>query len=294
MFGMDWVSIIAAGIAGAAGALLGGLLGALLPESAKNLRIILVVALAVSAPTFAKPYIEPYVETQLGPTLRAGQFEAVFESELVPAFKKIPALERIFRDFPDTEKKFRDKAREAYEAGGAKGLVEASGGIGAEVLGEAFMTYMPRARREDLMLFATSMAETFSMLNEKDPEACILHQFGTNYGRPLGNSRLLAAIGKEGQQRLLAAMNAIVVNAGDKPVTYDKAKADSAVGALAQRHAPLLTGKSAEVASGSRPPANVEEAKAACSFAVALFKDLVSIDPNEAELVMRHLFAASP
>ncbi len=211
----------------------------------------------------------------------------------MPEFKKIPALEKIFRDDPKVAERFKEKARAAYEAGGASGLTEAANGIGAEVLGEALGRYLPRARTQDLIQFAKVMADILGALHDKDPEACILHQFGAALGRPLSTSRLNTVIGKEGQDKQLAVLNDLVLNATDTAPAFDKAKADTAVTALAQRHAPLLTGSSAEVAGGKRLPANVDEAKVACSFAVALFKDLSTMDGATAELTLRSMFAGS-
>jgi hypothetical protein len=286
---MDWVSIISAGIAGGAGGALGAILGSLFQNN--SIRTALVVALAVICGNLGKPLVEPHVETYLGASLRGGQFDSLYESQIKAEITKIPALERIFKDDPTVEQRFKDKARAAYEKGGAKELLESASGIGAEIIGEALGRYLPRARAQDLILFAKTMTEVLDVMNAKDPEACILHQFGASYGKPLPTSRLDAVIGKEGQEKQLAALNALVTNAGPTIVAFDKPKADAAIPALAQRHAPLLTGNSAEVAGGKRPPANVEEAKVACSFALALFKDVSTMDPATAELVLRAMFA---
>jgi len=286
---MDWVAIIAAGIGGGIGGGLGGLVGRMF--SSNGVRIALVVGLALLGANLAKPVIQPQVEAYLGPSLRGSQFDSLYESQIKAEIKKIPALARIFKDDPTVEQRFKDKARVAYEKGGAKELLESSGGIGAEVIGEAMGRYLPRARAQDLMLFAKTMAEVLDVMNAKDPEACVLHQFGASYGKPLPTSRLNAAIGKEGQDKQLAALNALVTNAGPTVVVFDKPKADAAIGELAKRHAPLLTGNAAEVAGGKRPPANAEEAKVACSFALALFKDVSTMDAATAELILRGMFA---
>src|SRR6185436_16141574 len=126
--------------------------------------------------------------------------------------------DRVFRDYPDVEAQFRARARAAYEKGGSKELVEQAGAIGATVLATAFASYMPRARGEDLILFATAMGGILGTMNETDPEACILYQHGPALGRVLETSRMLAAVGRDRQRKLLDAMNAVVVNAADKPV----------------------------------------------------------------------------
>jgi hypothetical protein len=290
MFGLDLVSIIAAAIGGGVGGALGGLLSVVFNRP--GVRAGLVAGLAVAGAAIGSPLIKPFLETSVGTSVRGAQFDATYEAEFLPAIARIPAFARVLREHPEVGAKLRAKAREAYEKGGAAGLVEDASAIGALVLGDAFISYMPRARGEDLILFAKTMGEIFGAMNAKDPEACILYQFGTNYGRPLSTSRLLAAIGTDGQQKQVDVMNAIVVNAADAPIAFDTAKAELAIAALGTRHAPLLTGKSAEVAQGARPPTDAAEAKAACSFGEAMFNDLATMDKATAELALRKMFAS--
>lgn len=292
MFGMDLVSIVTAALAGAAGGAIGALIASMLPETAKGLRTIVIVGFIVALPTLAKPALTPYVEQYAGTWLRAGQFDALYDTEVTAELRKIPAIERLFRDYPETGKRFREQARKAYEAGGAKNLLETAPTIGADALGDALMLYMPKARGEDLILFATTMADTLTLMNERDPEVCILYQFGSKLGAPLDNSRMTATIGTEGQKRLVDTMNALVLNAGDKAVEHDRVKGEAAVSQLAQRHAPLLTGSSSEVATGARIYKDVAEAKAACTFAAAMFRDLATMDKATSELILRHLYAS--
>jgi hypothetical protein len=292
MFGMDLVSIVTAALAGAAGGAIGALIASRLPETAKGLRAAVIVGFIVALPVLARPALAPHVEQYAGTWLRAGQFEALYDTEVTAELKKIPAIERLFRDYPETGKRFREQARKAYEAGGARNLLETAPAIGADALGDALMLYMPKARGEDLILFATTMADTLTLMNERDPEVCILYQFGSKLGVPLDNTRLTATIGKESQKRLVDTMNALVLNAGDTAVAHDRVKGEAAVSQLAQRHAPLLTGSSSEVATGARIYKDVAEAKTACTFAAAMFRDLATMDKATSELIMRHLYAS--
>jgi hypothetical protein len=289
MFGLDIVAIIAGAIGGGVGGLVGSLLG--FPFKSPQVRRVLAVAFVTAGIGISQPIIKPLVDGQIGTSIRANQFDTTYENEVLPAVKKVPALERIFRDHPETAANFRAKARQSYEKGGAQQLLNDAPSIGAEVLAAAFISYMPRARTQDLILFAATMGDVLSAFNDKDPEACVLYQFGATYGRPLGHDRLLAAIGEDRQKKQLDVMNVLVVNAGDKPVTFDETKATLAVASLAQRHADLLTGKSNEVAQGKRPPADTAEAKAACGFAAALFNDIATTDAATAELILRKMFS---
>src|SRR5260221_643500 len=121
MFGLDLVSIIAAAIGGGAGAALGAFLTSIF--KAPRLRVALVAGLTAAGAALSHTVITPVIEQFAGPTLRAGQFDTTYQAEVAPALKKIPALERIFREHPDMEAQFREKARQAYEAGGANGLM---------------------------------------------------------------------------------------------------------------------------------------------------------------------------
>lgn len=291
MFGLDLVSIVTAGLAGAAGGAIGALIASMLPETAKGLRTAIIVALIVALPLLGKPLLTPYVEQYAGTWLRSGQFDTLYESEVRSELAKIPALERIFRDHPETERRFREAARKAFEEGGAKQLLEQAPSIGANTLSDAIMLYIPRARGEDLVQFAVTMSDLLERFNQRDPEACILYQFGTKLGVPLDNSRLKAAIGDDGEKRLTDTMNALVANALDEPVPHDRVKGEAAVTELAKRHAPLLVGGAAEVASGGRIYKDKDEAQAACGFAAAMFKDLATMDKAESELILRHLYA---
>lgn len=294
MFGIDLVALVTAAIAGAIGGLIGALIARQVPEARANLRIAIIVAGVVVLPVLARPFLAPQVEQVAGSWLRTSQFDTLYDTEVLAELKKMPAYERIFREHPEIEKKFRAAARKAYQAGGAKALLQRAPAIGAEVLSDSLMLYLPRARGEDLILFARTMAQIVSAMNERDPELCIIYQFGTQFGQPLDNARLEAVIGRDSQTTMLDAMNKVVSNAASQPVPFDRTRAEGDVADLAERHAPLLTGNAAEVAAGTRLHKDKAEAQAACSFAAAMFKDLSTMDPAIAERIMRQLYAPPP
>lgn len=294
MFGIDLVALVTAAIAGAIGGLVGALIARRVPEARANLRIAIIVTGMVALPVIARPFLSPWVEQIAGNWLRTSQFDTLYDTEVLAGLKKMPAYERIFREHPDIETKFRAAARKAYESGGARALVDRAPTIGAEVLSDALMLYLPRARGEDLILFARTMAKIVSAMNERDPELCIIYQFGTQFGLPLDNARLEAVVGRDGLKTMLDAMNQVVSNAASDIVPFDRARAEGEVADLAERHAPLLTGNAAEVAAGTRLHKDKAEARAACSFATAMFKDLATMDPGTAERIMRQLYAPPP
>ena len=294
MFGIDLVALVTAATAGVIGGLIGALIARQLPAARKNLRVAIIVAGVVIPPVIARPFLAPWVEQVAGSWLRTSQFDVLYDTEVLAGLRKMPAYERIFREHPDIEKKFRAAARKAYQAGGAKGLVERAPAIGADVLSDSLMLYLPRARREDLILFARSMAQIVSAMNERDPELCIIYQYGAQFGQPLDNSRLEAVIGRDSQKNMLEAMNRVVSNASSEPISFDRTRAEEEIADLAERHAILLTGDAAEVAAGARLHKDKAEARAACSFAAAMFKDLATMDPTIAERIMRQLYAPPP
>jgi hypothetical protein len=294
MFGMDMVALVTAAIAGALGGLVGALIAGKVAQKNTMIRTAIIIAGITGFSVMGRPILAPYVEHIAGPWMRTSQFDALYGSEIEASLKKVPAFERIFREHPDVEKKFRDAARKAFEQGGAPNLRAKASSIGSDVLGDALLLYLPGARAEDLVLFAVTMSDILTAMNDRDPELCIIYQFGTQLGQPLDSARLQAVIGETGQRRLLETMNTIVVNAGDNPVPHDRTRGAREVANIAERHAPLLTGSSAEVAAGERLHKDIAEAKAACSFATAMFRDLATMDPKSAELIMRQLYAPPP
>jgi len=290
MFGLDWVAIIAAGIGGA----VGGAIGALIASYSRSgiIKTMLIVAPIVFGARLGPAFIQPELEKAVGPQVRTVQFDAVYESEIRPDIVKQASLARIFKDDPKVEAAFKDELRKAYQTGGAKGAFEAAAGIGARTLGDTFIRYMPRARSEDLLGYTKTMASILENLRDKDPEACVLMLFGTKHGQTLSTSRLKAAIDDHGMKSMLAINNDVVANAGETPVEFDKARGEALTTEVAQRHAGLLTEKSAEVATGSRLHTSREEAHAACGFSTALFVDIVALPPEDAETVLRYMFHA--
>jgi hypothetical protein len=290
MFGFDLISILAAATGGALGGGLGALLAHLL--KAPQWRAALIAGFVAAGAVLGNILAKPDLDTPASAPVRADQFDAIYDREVLPEIKKIAALARIFREHPEVEARFRAKTKEIYDAGGRTALAEQSTSIGALVLGDAFASYMPRARAEDLILFAVTMADVLKAFYDSDPEACIFYQFGAAYGKALSPQRLREAIGEERQRKQIEIMNAVVINAADQPIPFDDAKASAAVAEVSARHTPLLTGNAPEVAQGKRPPADAAEAKVACSFALALFTDLATMDRETAELILRKMFSA--
>lgn len=290
MFGLDWISIIAAAIGGG----IGGAIGAALASFSKSgiIRTMLIVAPIVLGGRLGPMLIQPELEKAVGPQVRTVQFDAVYDTEIRPGIVKQPALDRIFKEDPAIEAAFKAELRKAYQEGGSKGALEAAAGIGARVLGDVFVRYMPRARTEDLIGYTTTMASVLQNLRDKDPEACILMLYGAQHGRAIPTSRLKAAVGEKGMKAMLDINNQIVANAADEPIAFDAARGEALTAEVAQRHADLLTGQSGEVASGTRMHTTREEAHAACAFSTALFVDIGALPLDDAEPVLRYMFQA--
>lgn len=291
MFGLDWISIVAAAIGGG----IGGALGAALASISKNgiIRTMLIVAPIVLGGRLGPLLIQPELEKALGPQVRAAQFDTVYNSEIRPGIIKQAALARIFKEDPAIEAAFKAELRQAYQSGGAEGAMEAAAGIGARVLGNVFVQYMPRARTEDIIGYTKTMSSILQDLRDKDPEACVLMLYGAQHGQAIPTSRLRAAAGEQGLKSMLDVNNQIVANAGDEAIPFDAARGEALTAELAQRHSNLLTGEAADVASGTRMHKDRDEAKAACAFSAALFTDIVALPPEDAEAVLRYMFQAA-
>lgn len=288
MFGLDWISIIAAGIGGA----FGGAVGAALASISRNgvIRTMLIVAPMVLGARLAPAFIQPELEKAVGPQIRTVEFDTLYESGFRAGLVEQPALARLFKDDPAIEAAFKVELRKAYREGGAKGTIEAAAGIGARVLGDAYVRYMPRAQTEDLIAYTKTMASILKDLQEGDPEACVLMLYGAQHGQAIPTSRLRSAVGVQGMKAMQDINNKIIANAGQEAVLGNAARGETVTAELAQRHAPLLTGQSAEVASGTRLHTTHEEASAACAFSAALFADIAALPAEDAEAVLRYMF----
>jgi len=291
VFGLDWISIIAAAVGGG----IGGALGAALASFSRSgvIRAMLIVAPIVLGARLGPLFIQPELEKTIGPQVRTAQFDAIYTSEIRPGIVKHAALERIFKEDPTIEAAFKAELRKAYQEGGAKGAMEAAAGIGARVLGNVFIRYMPRARTEDILAYTKTMGSILNDLTEKDPEACVMMLYGAQHGQAIPTSRLRAAVGEHGMKAMLDINNQIVANAVDEPIAFDAARGETLTSELAQRHASVLEGEAADVASGSRMHKTREEAHAACAFSAALFADIVALPPEDAEATLRYMFQAA-
>jgi hypothetical protein len=291
VFGLDWVSIIAA----AAGGGIGGALGMALASFSKSgvIRTMLIVAPIVLGGRLGPLLIQPELEKTIGPQVRTAQFDAAYSSEIRPGIVKHAALDRIFKEDPATEAAFKAELRKAYQDGGAKGAMEAAAGIGARVLGNVFVRYMPRARTEDIFGYTKTMSSILHDLTDKDPEACVLMLYGAQHRQAIPTSRLRAAVGEKGMKAMLDINNQVVANAVAEPIAFDAVRGETLTAELAQRHADILTGEAADVASGTRMHKTREEAQAACAFSAALFADIVALPPEDAEATLRYMFQAS-
>jgi len=291
VFGLDWISIIAAAVGGG----VGGALGAALASFSRSgvIRAMLIVAPIVLGARLGPLFIQPELEKTIGPQVRTAQFDAIYTSEIRPGIVKHAALERIFKEDPTIEAAFKAELRKAYQEGGAKGAMEAAAGIGARVLGNVFIRYMPRARTEDILAYTKTMGSILNNLTEKDPEACVMMLYGAQHGQAIPTSRLRAAVGEHGMKAMLDINNQIVANAVDEPIAFDAARGETLTSEMAQRHASVLEGEAADVASGSRMHKTREEAHAACAFSAALFADIVALPPEDAEATLRYMFQAA-
>jgi hypothetical protein len=288
MLGMNLIALIAAILGGAVGGAVGGILAEVM--GAKKLRVALIVGCGIAGGLLLKPVATPFLEASFGPAVRAAQFDAVIAAELAQMGKSQPGLARVLKDNPKIEAQFRLRLRAAFEAGGKEGMLQETASLGATVLGDAFLKYLPRARGEDLRQFASTMANVLSRFNEKDPKACILYLYGAQLGQTIEYRKVLAILGDEGERKISAMLDLIVLNSADEPIAFDSAKGQAALEAAAAKHEKLLNGDELKVATGEQLPANDDEARAACNFSIAVYEEIGAMDTPTAELALRYIF----
>ena len=292
---MTLIGLLSWALAGMFGGAIGAFVGAVLPL--KDLRwIAMIAAGAVGASLGAvtvQPDIESFLDRQFAAPERRESFDGIYEREIRPEIVKNAALARIFADFPQQEGAFKAALRNSYEQGGEEQLVRDSLAAGA-MLSPAVNFYIPRATDADLVRFAAIMADILGSLEAKDPEACILMQFGAAYGRPLADERFRASVDQAILDRQASVINDLIVSAAAAPVIFDALQASVLMDDFRQSHGANLDAPTAEVAGGQRLSANEQEARAACHFTVAMFRDIAAMPESDGALIMRSIAASAP
>lgn len=289
---MDWLGLLSWIIAGMFGGAAGAFAGSMLPI--KDLRWIAMIAagaIGASVGTVSmQSEIESFLDRQFGQEERRENFESIYERQIRPGLIENAALARIFADFPAQEGEFKSRLRASYEAGGEDRLVADSREAGA-MLAPAVNYYIPRAADADLVRFASVMAELLSALGGGDPEACFDMQFGAAYGRPLEEARFRELAGEALLGRQADIVTALIAGAARDPVPFDRARAEDLMTAFRAAR-PALDAAIAAIAGGQREPKDAAEARAACDFTAAMFRDIAALPEADAALIMRSI--ASP
>lgn len=288
---MSSVSIITFVIAAVVGGLIGGAVAAVLPKH--NLRFAAIPVGIVLGLLVGFLFAGSGPDTTT-PAQRAETFEDVYASEIKGELGKAAFFERVFKDKPEIETRFKAELKAAYTAGGKAKLEEAISTASAKIGAEVAPAYFPRARDESLIGFASIMSETLTKMNQSDPEACILYQHGANYGQVLAPKRLEKIVGASLLSRQSEMIDRLISTASETPVPFDRRIGQEKFVAIATRQAEKLSSGAQVVATGQRPPANTEEARQACSFAIGMFSDLVALPPAEGAAAIRSIYIAAP
>lgn len=288
---MSTVSIIIVVIAAVVGGLAGGAVAAVLPKH--DWRFAAIPAGVVIGLLLGFLFAGSGVDTTT-PAQRAETFDDVYASEIKGELGKAAFFERVFKDKPEIEARFKAELKAAYTTGGKAKMKEALTSASAKIGAEVAPAYFPRARDESLVSFASIMSETLSKMNQTDPEACILYQHGAKYGQPLAPERLEALVGDSLLARQSDMIDRLIATAADTPVPFDRQMGQAKFVAIATRHAEKLSGGAQVVATGQRAPTNTEEAREACGFAIGMFADLVALPPAEGAAAIRSIYIPAP
>jgi hypothetical protein len=234
---------------------------------------------------FAKPIFNAMTPMEPG-----ARFETVYAEEIRPDLEKQAIFARVFRDFPDKETDLKAQLKAAFERGGIRQAREAMASAGTSIGAAVAAAYLPRARDESLVEFSKIMAETLGTMNEKDPVTCVHYQHGGKYGKPILPDQLETLLGRALVDRQTQMINTLISTAHDAPPAFDRIRGQQLLTQISDRHSPILTAKSSDVASGARAPTTPDEARAACSFAVKVFGDLAGMPATDSAAALRAIY----
>ncbi len=272
---MDWASIVIAAISGGIGGAVGGLLGGLFGERAQStITVIFVIAAVVVLPRFIEPYVEPVI----GPALRdaTGQ-TAAFEEQLEQVMAE-PIIEAVVDGDPAKEKEIRERLTEAYRTGGIRGFAKEVEAISTEFGETTVFAKLPYARDQDIIsLFQTSV-DILRLMEFENPAACYQWSYGAQYNDELDPIIFEQIVGRDLNQKLMRNMVAIVKNAGDMPVVYDRAGARFSIQQTAAAVIARLDQGTLQVIGGVRPAKSDEEKRAVCRATGNMYAFIIGLD----------------
>lgn len=282
---MDWASIIIAAISGGIGGGVGALLGALFGE---RLRSIVTVAFVVAAVVFLPRIIEPYLDPYLGATLRDATGQTAEMEKALDVLMSDPLYEAIIDGDPEKERELRERLTEAYRTGGETGLLQEAQKIGEEFGESTVFVKMPRAREQDIIAFFETSVSILRLLEFEDATVCYQWSYGAQYNDRVDPLKFDRTIGEDLSKKLVQAIVAVVKDASDMPVSYDRTGARLSVQQTATAVLGRLDQGPLEVVAGIRAANSDDEKRAVCRATGDMYAYILGLD-NAAD-TFRELF----
>ncbi|NWH08864.1 MAG: hypothetical protein HXY22_09535 [Alphaproteobacteria bacterium] len=258
-----------------------------------------VAAGLLVSPIMLAPSVQPLAIQVLGPIADqielgvaslvepANGFAKIYGEEIRPRLVAEPGLRRFFTDSPKAERALKSELEKAYREGGVDAMRSRAFEAGTRLSPVLTAYYVPRARDDDLIAFGGAMTDLLKIFLERDPEGCVLYQFGADWGETINEARVRQTVGAPALDRVGDSLNALIAGAAAEPVAYDRALAESLAVDIAQSEAAQVSRASLEVASGQRKPKSHTEAAEACAFTTAVFARLSALPPAQSAATLR-------
>lgn len=226
--------------------------------------------------------------TNLSVFPEANAAPAAIESEIDKVLEE-PLLDAMTEGDPQKKATLRKRLLDAYDRGGEDALYAEMRKIGEEFGANTVMAKIPRAQDEDLMEYFDTSVSFFRKLEFEDAVLCYQWAFGAQYNDPFDPVTFSKAIGTELDGKMSRAIVAIVRNASDMPIAYNRAAAQQSIQVAAGAVLSQADQGTLQVIGGARPANSVAEKKSACRTMGNFYAHVLGL--HNAADAFRELFA---
>jgi hypothetical protein len=215
--------------------------------------------------------------------------EPPVEDEISARLRERPVMARVFRDFPDVEKQFRQRGAAAYRAGGDQALMEELERATQETFEAARSHYMPRAQDADLLRFTLELVKIIKGLADKDPVLCALWMSPPSGGEFIVSSDISKVVGDMPMISFEQSADAAIANAGIAIPDYDKSRAEAIIKAVGTDIIVRSGLNTLQMLSGQKPVKSADDAKKLCTAAAQMYERITQYRREDAVGALRHV-----
>jgi hypothetical protein len=226
------------------------------------------------------------------PYILHGLFGGIFpeppiEDEIAARLRDVPMLERVFQDFPDSERDLKVRAARAYREGGEAALVQELERASQEIGVFARYHYLPRAQDEDLLRFTTRMVAVLKELAKKDPVLCVLWMQPEAGGEYVMLSDITKVIGEVPVAEYESAAAEAIVRASVAIPDYDKSRADAVNATVGLDVVDRFSLRVIEMLSGRQEIKTADDARKVCLAAAQMYERITQYRREDAVAALR-------